>query len=68
MWDLIDEQMGPYLGNEQGETLAQSRRWIALGRVQTPDDVASFVSYLAGPDSDYMTGQSVIIDGGIVMS
>ncbi len=41
---------------------------IALGRVQTPEDVAGFVSYLAGPDSDYMTGQSVMIDGGIVMS
>ncbi|HEX4250240.1 MAG TPA: SDR family oxidoreductase, partial [Pseudonocardia sp.] len=41
---------------------------IALGRVQTPDDVAGFVSYLAGGDSDYMTGQSVMIDGGIVMS
>ena len=35
--------------------------------VQTPDDVAGLVSYLAGPDSDYMTGQAVIVDGGIVM-
>ena len=68
MWDLIDEKMGPYLGNERGETLAQFSKLIALGRVQTPDDVAGFVSYLAGPDSDYMTGQSVMIDGGIVMS
>jgi meso-butanediol dehydrogenase / (S,S)-butanediol dehydrogenase / diacetyl reductase len=67
MWDLIDEKMGPYLGNERGETLAQFSKMITLGRVQTPDDVASFVSYLAGPDSDYMTGQSVMIDGGIVM-
>jgi len=25
------------------------------------------VSYLAGPDSNYMTGQAVIVDGGIVM-
>jgi hypothetical protein len=24
------------------------------------------VSYLAGPDSDYITGQSIITDGGIV--
>lgn len=31
---------------------------IALGRAQTPEDVAAFVSYLAGPDSDYMTGQA----------
>jgi len=64
---VIDEKMGPYLGNERGETLAQFSKMIALGRVQTPDDVASFVSYLAGPDSDYMTGHSVMIDGGIVM-
>jgi NAD(P)-dependent dehydrogenase (short-subunit alcohol dehydrogenase family) len=41
---------------------------IALGRLQTPDDVAALVSYLAGPDSDYMTGQSIIIDGGMVYS
>jgi meso-butanediol dehydrogenase / (S,S)-butanediol dehydrogenase / diacetyl reductase len=67
MWDLIDEKMGPYLGNERGETLTQFTKLIALGRVQTPEDVAAFVSYLAGPDSDYMTGQSVMIDGGIVM-
>ena len=39
---------------------------IALGRAEKPEDVAAFVSYLAGPDSDYMTGQSVLIDGGIV--
>jgi NAD(P)-dependent dehydrogenase (short-subunit alcohol dehydrogenase family) len=37
----------------------------------TPDDLQKIfevVSYLAGPDSDYMTGQSVIIDGGMVYS
>ncbi|GAA2858608.1 acetoin reductase [Pseudonocardia halophobica] len=67
MWDLIDEKMGPYLGNERGETLKQYTELITLKRVQTPEDVAGFVSYLAGPDSNYMTGQSVMIDGGIVM-
>lgn len=39
---------------------------IALGRPETPDDVAGFVAYLAGPDSDYMTGQAGLIDGGLV--
>jgi len=39
-----------------------------LGRVETPEDVASFVSYLASPDSDYMTGQSVMIVGGVLFS
>ena len=39
---------------------------IALGGAQTPEDVAAFVSYLAGSDSDYITGQAPLIDGGLV--
>ena len=68
MWDLIDEKMGAYLGLAKGETLKKYSELITMGRVQTPDDVACYVSYLASSDSDYMTGQSVMIDGGIVMS
>ena len=68
MWDLIVEKLGKFLGNEKGETLQQMSQLIALGRVETSDDVASFVSYLASRDSDYMTGQSVMIDGGINFS
>jgi meso-butanediol dehydrogenase / (S,S)-butanediol dehydrogenase / diacetyl reductase len=68
MWELIDEQLGPYLGTAKGEAKAQFGAGIALGRLQTPADVAALVSYLAGPDSDYMTGQSIIIDGGMVYS
>jgi meso-butanediol dehydrogenase/(S,S)-butanediol dehydrogenase/diacetyl reductase len=67
MWDLIDERMSAYNGKAKGETLEQYSQLIALGRVQTPEDVAGFVSYLAGRDADYMTGQAVMIDGGIVM-
>ena len=53
--------------HRQGRGAAQYSQLIALGRVQTPEDVASFVSYLASRDADYMTGQAVMIDGGIVM-
>ena len=67
MWGLIDEGMGTRSGKAKGETFAQYTQLIALGRAQTPEDVAGLVSYLAGPDSDYMTGQAVIVDGGIVM-
>lgn len=67
MWDLIDQQMGAYLGLPKGETLKKYAESIPLGRTQTPEDVAGFVSYLASVDSDYMTGQSVMIDGGVVM-
>ena len=49
-----------------GVTYKKYVEGIALGRAQTPEDVAAFVSYLAGPDSDYMTGQASLIDGGLV--
>lgn len=41
---------------------------IALGRISEPSDVAGVVSFLAGPDSDYITGQSIIVDGGMVFN
>ena len=42
-------------------------RHIPLGRPERAEDVASVVAFLAGPDSDYMTGQAINVDGGIVM-
>lgn len=38
-----------------------------LGRVQTPEDVALVVAFLAGPDSRFMTGVSVDVNGGAWM-
>jgi meso-butanediol dehydrogenase/(S,S)-butanediol dehydrogenase/diacetyl reductase len=68
MWDLIDEGLAQHEGLQKGEAIEKYSDLIDLGRVEEPDDVASFVSYLASPDSDYMTGQSVMIDGGIQFS
>mgnify|MGYP002712919881 CR=1 FL=1 len=48
-----------------GATCRKPVEGIALGRAQSPEDVAAFVSFLAGPDSDYMTGPSPLIDGGL---
>jgi meso-butanediol dehydrogenase/(S,S)-butanediol dehydrogenase/diacetyl reductase len=53
-------------GAPKGETYKKYVDGIALGRAETQEDVDAFVSYLAGPDSDYMTRQAPIIDGGIV--
>ncbi|MDX3773828.1 acetoin reductase [Chromatiaceae bacterium AAb-1] len=66
MWVDIDKRMSEETGAKVGETYEKYVGGIALGRAETPDDVASFVSYLAGPDSDYMTGQAPLIDGGLV--
>ncbi|MGB2720663.1 acetoin reductase [Rhodococcus sp. SBT000017] len=66
MWVTIDKRFAELTGAAEGETYDKFVGGIALGRAQTPEDVAAFVSYLAGPDSDYMTGQAPFIDGGLV--
>ncbi|WP_040507415.1 acetoin reductase [Gluconobacter morbifer] len=66
MWVSIDKGMAEITGAEIGSTYKKYVDGIALGRVETGDDVAGFVSYLASSDADYMTGQSVMIDGGLV--
>ena len=66
MWVEIDQRFAELTGAEVGATYKKYVEGIALGRAQTPEDVAAFVAFLAGPDSDYMTGQAPIIDGGLV--
>lgn len=65
MWDYIDECFGGRTGLAKGEAMAKRAERISIGRVETPEDVAGFVSYLASADADYMTGQTVLIDGGL---
>ncbi|HCU99901.1 MAG TPA: 3-oxoacyl-[acyl-carrier-protein] reductase [Dehalococcoidia bacterium] len=40
---------------------------IPLGTLGTPDDVASAVMFLVGPDARYITGQVLSVDGGMAM-
>ena len=52
----------PFLDNPKlREALEQSTRWPVLG---TADDVANSTVWLAGPESDFMTGSILTIDGG----
>lgn len=66
MWVEIDERFSEITGTPKGETYKKYVEGIALGRAQTPEDVAALVAFLAGADSDYITGQSILTDGGIV--
>jgi NAD(P)-dependent dehydrogenase (short-subunit alcohol dehydrogenase family) len=37
-------------------------------RVGTPEDIGAVVAFLASPESSYINGQSIIVDGGLYMS
>ncbi len=66
MWVEIDARFAELTGAAVGETYDKFVGGIALGRAQTPDDVANLVGLLAGPGADYITGQSILTDGGLV--
>ena len=67
MWRKIDAEWTKIEGWEIREAWKRRTSLIPLGRPETPEDVAGVVSFLASRDSDYMTGQAVNIDGGLVM-
>lgn len=59
----ITQTLARDLADEWGmQTFAKD---ITLKRLSEPEDVAKAVSFLAGPDSDYITGQTIIVDGGM---
>jgi 3-oxoacyl-[acyl-carrier protein] reductase len=61
---FIETDMTSELGDDIRETAISH---IPLGRMGTPDDVAKAVAFLASDDAKYITGQVVVVDGGMVM-
>jgi 3-oxoacyl-[acyl-carrier protein] reductase len=41
---------------------------IPLGRIATPDDIVGPALFLASPLSDFVTGQTLVVDGGLMMA
>jgi meso-butanediol dehydrogenase/(S,S)-butanediol dehydrogenase/diacetyl reductase len=68
LWEQIDrEHIETGETTKPGEAMRNFAAGILLGRVATPDDITGLAYFLASPASDYITGQTIIVDGGMVL-
>ena len=49
------------------EVTAAAAANITLGRLGSPQEVAAAVGYLASDDASYITGQTIVVDGGLAL-
>lgn len=69
MWDYNDRVWGKMLGTyAPGELMAEWVAGVPMKRAGEGRDVAALVSFLASDDADYITGQTINVDGGLIMS
>jgi meso-butanediol dehydrogenase/(S,S)-butanediol dehydrogenase/diacetyl reductase len=68
LWDKLDQDLMDIGDSERpGQAMEEFSAGILRGRAAEPADVAGTARFLASTDSDYMTGQVVMIDGGMVL-
>ena len=68
MWRTIDREWTSHDGREVGAAWKDRLQAIPLVRPERPEDLAGIAAFFAGPDSDYVTGQSYPVDGGVLMA
>ena len=69
MWDYNDRVWGKMLGDYgPGELMAEWVEGIPMKRAGTPAEVGALVAFLASADAAYITGQTINVDGGLIMS
>lgn len=69
MWAYNDEAWGKLMGDyKPGELMAEWVEGIPMGRAGKGEDVAGLVAFLASDDAAYITGQTINVDGGLIMS
>jgi len=61
---FIETDMTDQLGSDVAEEVVQR---VALGRLGQPEEIAAAVGYLASDDAAYVTGQTLVVDGGLAL-
>ena len=61
---FIETDMTDELGSSVAEEVVQR---VALGRLGQPEEIAAAVGYLASDDAAYVTGHTLVVDGGLAL-
>jgi len=68
LWDQLDQDSRNVGETErEGQLLEEFSEGIPVGRTSTPEDIAGLAVFLASADSDYITGQAINVDGGMLV-
>jgi meso-butanediol dehydrogenase/(S,S)-butanediol dehydrogenase/diacetyl reductase len=68
LWDGLERDMiEKGVIKERGEFINSFSAGILAGRPATPEDLTGLTTFLASGESDYMTGQIIMCDGGMVL-
>lgn len=69
MWDYNDRVWGKMMGDfGPGELMESWVQNIPMKRAGEGKDVAGLIAFIASEDADYITGQTINVDGGLIMS
>ena len=60
----IDTDMTSFLSNNEKDNIIEQ---LSIKRIGTPEDIANIVSFLCSDESEYITGQVIKVDGGLVI-
>ena len=67
-WDRLDEEFVKIGDNNPGDTWRELSKLVVLGRPGVAEDIVPMAVFLASSGSDYITGQTYNVLGGIIMS
>jgi meso-butanediol dehydrogenase/(S,S)-butanediol dehydrogenase/diacetyl reductase len=68
LWEQLDREfMDIGVTQEADQAINEFSQSILMGRYSRPEDITGVTTFLASTGSDYMTGQTVMIDGGMVL-
>ena len=68
LWEQLDREfMDLGLTQKPDQAINEFSQSILLGRYSTPEDITGVTTFLASTGSDYVTGQTFMVDGGMVL-